>query len=469
MIGFPNNIDSSTLSGGSFASGLPLTNTQTRQLKEVARTANTAKTSTFVNIDLGSAKATRVLAVANHNLSLAAKYRVRGSSEGTAVKCLPGNDDLTNLQFGGWSPFASGGGVATVQAMVDPVVGTYFRITKTAGEPGDWAGIQNTNVAMLSGKLYSVGCWVRRGSTTATGYMPNVDTIGTLGLLSAPNVINAATAPSVGVWTKVTTANNNAYGESNIMTGTGTAYLWVDSNVGDYIDVKLPDIEMGTSATSSAVAVPWGAAPYTRPAGIMDSWQSYTCDSGWLDVWPAVYPFGTKQWEDPNWWGGKYSQEEITGFTATLTHVLPLNQTCRYWRIDFDDTTNSAGYVQWGRIFIGPVWQPAVNMSWGASLAWETDTEVGKSLSGSESFDYKQPYRVSRYKLEAMSRDEGLANAYELQRRAGIDKEVMWVEDPDATFHALRTRFLGRLRTLSPIEYPYFDNNVTAFEIKELQ
>lgn len=284
MIGFPNQIDTAVLGGGSFVSTMPLTKVQGRKIRDVARTVNTQRQSTFITIDQGRASPARVLAVVNHNLSLQARYRLRG--------------------------------------------------TNTAG----------------------------RGDT-----------------------------------------------------------------------------------------------------------NDYEYDSGWQDVWPTVYPFGTKSWEDPSWWGGRYSPEEIEGYTPSLIHLLPAIKLLRYWRIDFDDTANLEGYVQLGRMFIGPTWQPGVNMSYGASLALETDTEVQKSLGGAESFERRRPFRVQRYKLDSLTKDEAFANVFEIQRRAGIDKEVLWIADPDDTIHAIRERFLGRLRTLTPIEFPYFNTNAAAFEIKEIQ
>jgi hypothetical protein len=281
MIGFPNNIDSCVLSGGSFVAGLPRDNIKNRKIRKVARTADTTKTNTQLKIDQGANQNTRILSFIGHNFSVDAKYRIRG-----------GND-----------------------------------------------------------------------ATFAT-------------------------------------------------------------------------------------------------------WEY---DSGWQDVWPIVYPFGTKQWEDPSWFGGKYSANEIKGYTATLTHILPQIVLYRYFLIEFDDEANAAGFLQWGRVFIGPAWQPQTNMSYGQSIGWETDTQVQKALGGGESFDVKIPYRVDRYSLDHLSRDEAMANVFEIQRRAGVDKEVMWIEDPDDKVHAIRTQYLARLRTLSPVEWPYWNNNSVGFEIKELQ
>lgn len=206
------------------------------------------------------------------------------------------------------------------------------------------------------------------------------------------------------------------------------------------------------------------AAPPADPAAA----ATYVYDSGWLDAWPVIYPIEALEWEDDNWWSGKYSDEQRAGYIAAATHVLPANKLARYWRIDFDDPLNAEGFVQVGRVFIGPAWQSKNNMSFGASIGWETTTEVQEAYSGSEYFDVKTPFRVARFALNWMTEDEGMSNAFELQRQAGVDKEVMWIHDPEDTTHALRRRFLGRLRQLSPVEFPYSNVTTNAFEIKEL-
>jgi hypothetical protein len=148
--------------------------------------------------------------------------------------------------------------------------------------------------------------------------------------------------------------------------------------------------------------------------------------------------------------------------------VLPSNTLAQYWRVEINDTTNAAGYIQVGRVFIGPAYQPTVNMSYGAGLGWETKTVAQEALGGAEYFQHRTPYRVATIKLDWLSVDEALANAFEIMRRAGLDAEVFWVHDPDDTVHALRRRFIGRLRQLSAIQYPYPNVNSAAFEIKEL-
>ena len=280
MIGFPNRADTAVLSGGSWTAGLPRTNLQNRVLGRVARTTNTALASATFDIDLGVPKKTRVIALANHNISLDGRYRVRGGFDPTFATC---------------------------------------------------------------------------------------------------------------------------------------------------------DI-----------------------------------DTGWLDTWPAVYPEATVEWEDDNWWNCKYNQEEIEGYKPLLTVILPDGFALQYWRIEIDDVDNSAGFLQIGRLFIGPAWQPTYNMSYGLSNSWETATAVQAAIGGAEYFDERQPYRVVRLSLDWLSEAEAMTKAFEMDRRAGISKEILWIQNPSDTVHALRRRFLGRMRELSPIEYPYPLTNKKPYEIKEL-
>jgi hypothetical protein len=209
-------------------------------------------------------------------------------------------------------------------------------------------------------------------------------------------------------------------------------------------------------------------ARYRITASMDAALSSLEYDSGWRDVWPVMYEFGELEWEDDNWWTGKYNDEELNGYTTELVHILPEDFVSRYWRIEISDPNNPAGYVEFGRVFIGPAWQPQVNMIYGASVGWETDTAATASRSGAEYFDVRTPNRVQHFTLDFMAQDEAFGRAFELQRQAGIHSEILFIHDPDDTVHALRRQFSSRLRALSAIEYPSFNLNGTAFELKEL-
>ena len=207
---------------------------------------------------------------------------------------------------------------------------------------------------------------------------------------------------------------------------------------------------------------------YRIRGSTVSNFASTVYDSGWVSAWPAVYSTLTLEWEDDNWWSGVMLDEDKTGYTWTIVCVLSASAVGRYWRVEFDDTTNADTYVQLGRVFISGQWQPVLNMNWGASLSWETDTKIETAISGTEYFDRRSGYRVARFLLDGMTTDEGTGRAFEIDRRAGLDEEVFYIFDPDDTYNMIRRAFVGRLRQLSPLEYPYINITRKAYEIKEL-
>lgn len=190
--------------------------------------------------------------------------------------------------------------------------------------------------------------------------------------------------------------------------------------------------------------------------------------TGWLPVWPVVYDSTALSWQAINWWSGKYTADQIKNFTPNYIINLGSSLSNTSWAIEIDDNSNTAGYVQIGRLFMADSWQTVTNISYGSSLGWETKTEVQEALSGAEYFNRKSPYRVARVATEWMTENEGMASAFDIQGISGIDKEVVFLWNPADTYHAVRRQFLGRLRVLNPVEFPFVSTTKTAWEIKEI-
>lgn len=250
-------------------------------------------------------------------------------------------------------------------------------------------------------------------------------------------------------------------------------FSWNPRRADDPVDAFMRAPGAAEDPDIACVAVNWHhnlsvSAQYRVRLSNDPTFASVTADSGWTAVWPAVYPSGTLPWGAPNWWNGAYPADQIEAYTGTLVHVLSQTITARYIRVELSDAGNPDGFVQAGRAFAADGWQPLRNMTYGASLAWESRTEVQEALSGAEYFNLRTPVRVARFGLDAMSQDEAMATAFEIQRAMGVEDELLFIWDPDDTVHALRRRFLCRLRTLSPIENPGPDRWKAPFEVKEL-
>lgn len=200
----------------------------------------------------------------------------------------------------------------------------------------------------------------------------------------------------------------------------------------------------------------------------VSDFSSVVLDTGWVDVWPEVYPFGTVGWGSPNFWSGRYSEEEIAGYNASAVHIFDQSTNARYVRVEISDEDNLSGYVQLARVFAGDGWQPTRNMVYGASIGWIDRTGVQEARSGAEYFDIQRMPRIARFDLPAMDEGEAMADAFDLQRAMGTAGEMFFIWDPDDTTHALRRQFLCRLRGVSPITNPGPDRWSAPWEAKEL-
>lgn len=191
--------------------------------------------------------------------------------------------------------------------------------------------------------------------------------------------------------------------------------------------------------------------------------------SAWIDVWPSnMIPTSLLEWEDDNFWLGTLSAEARAGFQSPFIHILPAAVSLQYWRVEVDDTLNSAGYVNIGRLFIARGWTPTHNYSYGATVGYDDQSPVETSLSGAEFFDQRSKYRMMNFDLRYITGTEAYSYALELQRIAGISGEVLVVPDPDDTATRPLRAYVGRLRQLGRVKADLPDMYSVNFEIKEL-
>jgi hypothetical protein len=185
-------------------------------------------------------------------------------------------------------------------------------------------------------------------------------------------------------------------------------------------------------------------------------------------VWPGVYRTEDLDFEAENWWSGQYLLREIAATRPLLPIVLASAIWGRFGKLELFDSGNSAGFVQAGRPFIGGGWQPVRNMLGGAGIGFSTSTTSEEAASGALFFDRKTSRREVQFTIDSMTDDEAMAGPFEMMRQMGIDGEVLFCWDPADLKHALRRTFLGHLRELSPIQYPWHNRGVVPVAIQEL-
>lgn len=182
-------------------------------------------------------------------------------------------------------------------------------------------------------------------------------------------------------------------------------------------------------------------------------------DSGLVDIFNILYPYGSLSWTHPSFWTGKLLEEDRTGLIFPIIDLLTNNPIiCRYARYDFDDSTNSDTGIAINRSFFTPGYQPTINPIYGANIQYNTDTTFEKSFGGEKSYERKDPYRSFAFSIENLPQNEALTQGLDIQRIQGMDKQMFFIMNPDDLENLHRTSFVATLRSLDPLTYSYFDH-----------
>jgi hypothetical protein len=420
-LGWNNRTDGGTLSGGSWLASLPLTNLQNRQVQKVARSSNTAVSSTQFQIDLGQARNIGVLALVVHNISVSGRVRVCGSDAAAAwSNLIPSGSAFDSADW-----FKAS---ISIAANTDTAPDGTLTADRLTGTGADSYVAQSASASGL--QIYTAEVWLRADSPRTIN----------LYLTSTPYSVMASIGCSV----------TTAWQKFKISGTTPAGTTLVSFQIGG-----------GASVGVGVQFFAWGASIAAGNGAIYDS--------GWVDAWPAgIVPQNLLEWEDDNFWLGTLSANARAGYQSPFIHLLSSPQTLRHWRAEMADTANADGYIQIGRLFMSSVWKPQVNYSYGAGLGYSDPTPVDTSLSGAEFFDVRSRYRVFNFELQHIEASEAYAYALELQRLSGNSGEVLVVPDSTDTVNQPYRSFVGRLLQMGEITQPQPSTFSARFQVKEL-
>lgn len=152
-------------------------------------------------------------------------------------------------------------------------------------------------------------------------------------------------------------------------------------------------------------------------------------DSGLISPWPTSGKPGDRDWL---YYFSLAQVANTTGF--------------RYGRLDIEDPTNPAGYVEIARLYAGPAFVPALNVDINPSLGLISPDVAGRTPYGRSLGDTRGPAaRVLSVPMSAIDEDEMGEELFELQRYCGLARDFAFCLEPAATsrFHryALQARF----------------------------
>jgi len=174
-------------------------------------------------------------------------------------------------------------------------------------------------------------------------------------------------------------------------------------------------------------------------------------DSGWQDALAMTFHGDT-----PTNWGEQYPL--IAAFDA---------RTARYGTVEIDDTANPDGYVELGQLFVAGGFQPEHNAEYQGFGDGRTDLSSSvKSVGGQKYSTARRRPRTVDFNFPILTQAEG-DHLDEMMAEVGTTEDVLYVPDPADAAKSQRYGFLGTLRELTPLEYPFFDKRAMPLRLEQ--
>jgi hypothetical protein len=98
--------------------------------------------------------------------------------------------------------------------------------------------------------------------------------------------------------------------------------------------------------------------------------------------------------------------------THTIAHILRDNQELQWWKHEITDTGNPDGYLEAGRIFLGPIWEPERNFAPGGGQKSRNDGSILSSSEGGQ---------ISSIELDKFSPYEYIFESVMIEDKANFD------------------------------------------------
>ena len=159
---------------------------------------------------------------------------------------------------------------------------------------------------------------------------------------------------------------------------------------------------------------------------------------------------------------GTLSAGIISGYNY-FPVLLGADQTCQYARIDLTDT--SLSFIDVGRIFGGPAWQPSIGSSFGARFGY-LDLGISQKTPAGQIVTTKSAGRprFEEFSLEYLSETEAIDNLLNIDRAAGTNADIAVLIDPD---NRLIERSVYGPYIVTPITHQLSTSYAKQFQVEQ--
>lgn len=173
---------------------------------------------------------------------------------------------------------------------------------------------------------------------------------------------------------------------------------------------------------------------------------------GWGSVWPVT---------------GRPTDADLEDFD--VFKMITPGSAYEWWQAEFDDDTNTDGFVEFGRLYADEAWSPACNFTYGSEPT-HVDTSIrNKTEGGFTNFEKRNGPRFWDLKFDFLSNAEAKGFIYELRRRIGTAGDVFVCLNPEETTYLHREMMMATFDAMPGTPYRILDRFNSNFKLLELR
>jgi hypothetical protein len=144
-------------------------------------------------------------------------------------------------------------------------------------------------------------------------------------------------------------------------------------------------------------------------------------------------------------------------------HLIAAAVTARYLKIDFVDS--GLAYLEAGLAWVGKLWQPAQNFSYGQAPAFQDPSTTTKAVAGNAYTDLRPQYKTDTFTFPLLTEAEA-QTVLQMDNAVGTALNLLWVRDPSAA-NMNKTAVLGYQVQIGQMPVVSFNRRTRQFQIAE--
>jgi hypothetical protein len=188
--------------------------------------------------------------------------------------------------------------------------------------------------------------------------------------------------------------------------------------------------------------------------------------SGWDFVFPSIYDPMDLEWGVDNWWTGSLPESERSLYPPH--RQIPIDQVlAKRIRVELDDRTTGASYIDLGGLWIASGWSPQINFARGRQLKVNPRDLTDEGASGRVFGEARQPRRQLSVTYANLVDTESW-RLVDAAMRARTTGKVLFVPNADDVPSMMREAFPATFNTPPGAQFVRQFMNQTAMVLDEV-